>query len=265
MRFYYYFALSLCALLVNARGLAAQDAIQTTHEFGVTVTADEIIDTIAEMESYWPSVRRYIASDQFKVTDLATRRAAVERLKELDDRLSARLFNDVNSLGLDMFDYLAARNRKTAIWRQLRAVVADDQRMLRLKARWDEAVKETTALPQDQRPPRMQVTVNAMRQWMHDAGIVDETIQRAMPVWDILAQSIARVDATGAGQEVLNFEEEVAAAAVKSSALTFNIIDATEWALISRPDDAVVTRKDFIAAWAALTASQRPATQAAAN
>ncbi|MEK6233905.1 MAG: hypothetical protein N2C14_04260, partial [Planctomycetales bacterium] len=79
----------MCAVLCS--GLIAQAELKTTSEFGVTVTAEDLIGNMYELQQFWPAVRAYLVSKDFKAADLPTRRRAASLLAQVDSSLTKRL------------------------------------------------------------------------------------------------------------------------------------------------------------------------------
>lgn len=246
---------ALCQLTAAACLLAvtncswAGDALETTTEFGITVTTDQIIDSMLEMEGFWPPVRAYIASDRFPVGDAATRRESVEHLKALSRLLSARLASDDDTVGQDLALYVAARLRKYECYRQLRAALHDDALMLKLKNIWERAMDECNGLTPAELEGRLDEVKSRIEEEMKTARCTSETVAKAKPWWDRLAQTKLRIEATSAGRAVMQYEREIESSSPACCELTIDVLDATEWALITKADDRDITRSDFLAAW----------------
>jgi hypothetical protein len=239
----------IALLLVFPAWAHAGDALETTTEFGITVTTDQIIDSMLEMEGFWPPVRAYIASDRFPVADAATRRESVEHLKALSRLLSARLASDDDSVGQDLAQYVAARLRKYECYRQLRAALKEDALTLRLKEVWERAMDECNGVPAGELQEKLQELKLRMEQEMQAAHCSAETIGRARPWWDRLAQTKLRIEGTSAGRAVMEYERQIESSSPACCELTVSVLDATEWALITKADGREITRSDFLAAW----------------
>lgn len=261
------FAASLLALCAGLSvGVAADpEAAKTTTELGVTVTANQVLDSMLEMDGFWPPVRNYIGGVRFDVSDPQTRREAVGLLKKIDEQMSERLFSEDVAVGQDLFAYVAARLRKYEFLRRLAATVADDSAMIALKTEWDRALEEVYTLPEAERAARLAANVEAMRPAMRRAGLPDDKLQATLPLWELLAQSTLRVDATDAGRVAVAFECEIVGAKGEAARLVCRIMEATEWALIVKPADEDLSRRHFLAAWDVLDRHSQPRTAAAAG
>src|SRR5687767_13753861 len=156
-------SLLACWAWIPIGNAAGPEAARTTTELGLTVTADQVLDSMLELDGFWPPVRNYISGEQFKVSDRETRRAAVGRLKQLDEQMSERLLSEDTAVGQDLFDYIAARLRKYEFLRLLAATVADDSTMIALKIEWDRALEDAYTLPESARAERLAANVQAMR------------------------------------------------------------------------------------------------------
>jgi hypothetical protein len=239
------------------------DPLKPSTELGITVTPQQVFNSMTEMAAYWPAVRNYVESEKFTAADLATRKLAVERLKQLDARMSARLDSEEEAVGLDFLEYLAARVRKTEAFRQLREAIDNDLAMFRLKTHWDTALAPLERLDDPERSTQIVKLAASMKPRMEVEGLPQQTIARAAPLWEVLAKATVRVDATAAGLAVVQFESEVESAAKPVARLTFSLIEATEWALMTKAANQTITRQDFIAAWEALARFRQP--QASSN
>ena len=238
------------------------EAAQTTTDLGLTVSAEQVLDSMLEMDGFWPPVRNYICGPRFEVCDREIRQEAVAMLKKIDEAMSERLFSEDLAVGQDLFDYAAARLRKYEFLRQLTATVADDVAMIGLKAEWDRALEEAYLLPEAERPDRLTANAAGMQSAMQRAGLPDEQARLTLPLWERLAEATLRVDGTGAGRVAVAFECEVVQANSEASRLACRIMEAAEWALMVKPADEELARRHFLAAWEALELHAAPRTAA---
>jgi hypothetical protein len=209
-------ALVLAACMLSAAG--AQD-LETTTEFGITITPDHITDAIQETQDFWTPVLRYIASDDFAVADAAMRKQVIDFFNRLHESLYKQLFEGDDANARDLLDYLCLRMRKMELYRQLRTTLDSDKAMVALMDRWERTYREIHTLPADQWDERAQAMLQQIPQEMQALGISEkEARQMDRPVGELLRK----------------------------------ITSAADWAMISKPAGKTASRPEFEKAWKSL-------------
>lgn len=250
-------AIAFTSALLQSAG--AQQVNDTTL-FGVTITQDQIAQAIEETQEFWPGVKKHIVSDQFPVADLATRQKTVDFLKTVHDDLHDRLFEADEATATDLVDYLTLRLCKFELYRKLRPVIGDDAVFVRLIDRWERAHRDVNALPAAERAARHAAVLAMMPDEMAASGLTAEQSAKAMELWRLQSECMARMTATDVGQKMLEFEREAKKADRALSELIRNVAFAADWALIVKDDAGAYGCPQFIAAWddvASLKAKQR--------
>lgn len=237
--------------LGSSAGLRAQE-LQPTTEFGLTITPEQLYDAIQETQDFWPPVRAHIAGEEFTVADLETRRQAAEFIADVNDHLHDRLFGDDEAVAMDLMTYLGARLRVFEFYRQLRAAVADDAAMVELKTRWERRLREINELPETERAAQYDDLVASIDTEMQSLEVPDERRAAALPLWQVQVQAIARMNTTGAGRQMLVFEQQVKHSDSALADLIRQVVSSSDWAQITKTKQTSLLRDDFLAAWQTL-------------
>lgn len=226
----------------------AQEA-ETTTEFGITITTDEIAKAIEETQEFWGPVRKHIGGNDFAAADAAARKKAVEFLKTVHNELHYRLMEADEATATDLVVYLTARLRKFEIYRKLRGAIADDAALVVLVERWEHASRDLNALPEKDRPAQLQALVASMPEEMQAAGISAEKIAAAQELWTIQAACLVKMTQTLAGKKMIEFEAEAKNSEKAVADLIRSVALAADWALIVKEQDQAYTKGSFVKAW----------------
>lgn len=239
----------ILALFVPAAARSEEGELQPTTEFGITITPDNLYDAIQETQDFWPPVRAYVAGPHFTVADPSVRREASAFIARVNDHLHDRLFGEDEATALDLMDYLAARLRVYELYRQLRSVLADDALLVTLKNQWEADIRELNVLAEDERIARYDEVIASMRDAMTARGIDGAKLQQATDGWKIMALAIHRMNTTGAGRQMLFFEQQVKSSDRAQAELIRSVVATSDWAQITKSKTTSLNRDDFIAAW----------------
>lgn len=226
----------------------AQD-LEPTTEFGLTITPNHLYDAIQETQDFWPPVRAHLSGDSFVVADLETRQQAADFIGKVNDHLHDRLFGDDEATAIDLMDYLAARLRVFELYRQLRAAVSNDSAMTELKTRWERRLREINELPEAERAAQHDELIAYIGTEMESLGLPAERRTAALKVWQVQVQAIARMNTTGAGRQMLVFEQQVKHSEPALADLIRLVVATADWAQITKTKTTSLLREDFIEAW----------------
>lgn len=225
----------------------ADEAIQTTTEFGITVAPDEIYDAIQETGDFWPAVRSYLTCEECTLEDPEICQQAANVIKDVNRHLYNRLFGGDDQSAYDLIDYVAARLRANLVRRRLREIMQDDAAFVQSKVHWEQAHRLRRRLP-GIGTGNAEKVVTKMHGVMQSLGISAEKIDEAMIQWECLAQVEARRDSTEAGRQMLEFEREIIKGDQQLAELMRSIMTASDWAQITKPENHLVKRRDFVEA-----------------
>lgn len=242
-------AVSLTLLVVCAAPLRAEEELQPTTEWGITITPEQLYDAIQETSDFWPPVRAHLTSEGFSGGDEASRRYAADFIARVNSHFHDRLFGDDEQAALDLFDYLAARLRQFELYRQLRGQINDDALLVDLKAEWERDLRDAHGVPEAARAQRLVELVAEQKRDMTAAGLAPEVIDEAGGTWDRVAQATLRMHSTAAGQAMIRFEKEAKQARLDDAQLIRSVVAAHDWAQITKPAGAMLQRADFQRAW----------------
>ena len=243
-------------LLVPICASSAEEAVQTTIEFGITITPDAIYDAIQETGDFWPAVRYYLTCDECTLEGAETRQQAADFIKHVNRHLYKRLFGGDDESAYDLIDYVAAQLRASHVYGRLREIVQDDAALVPLKAHWEQAHRLRRGVPGAGRNHTEQV-VARMRDVMQSLGVGPEKIEEAMPQWECLSQVEARRDATETGRQMLEFERQIMTGDQELAELMRSIMAASDWAQITKSENHLIKRRDFVEACQTLAQFQR--------
>jgi hypothetical protein len=236
------------AFLWGAQAAPAQE-LETTVEFGITITPDNITDAIQETQDFWSPVLKYIASNDFPVNDAAARKEAANFFNRLHDSLYKRLFEGDEASARDLLDYLCLRMRKIIIYRQLRDVLADDAALSVLIDRWEKAHREISGLAEAERPARVKAVLALIPEETAALGISADASTRAMQLWEKQAECMGRMSRTGAGTMIAGFEHEAKRMDRPIGELLRSIAAAADWSLITKAGTRSAGRAEFEKSW----------------
>ena len=236
----------------TSNSLRAQD-LEPTTEFGLTITPNHLYDAIQETQDFWPPVRAHLAGDQFTVADQETRRKAAQFIAKVNDHLHDRLFGDDEAMAMDLMDYLGARLRVFELYRQLRATVEDDAALVELKTRWERRLRELNELPEAGRAAQHDDLVAYIATEMETLGVELPRQTPALEIWKTQAQAIARMNTTGAGRQMLVFEQQVRNSDRELADLIRLVVSTADWAQITKTKTTSLLRDDFVQAWQQLS------------
>lgn len=242
---------ALVSVLIGMLGSAvvAQDDLQPTTELGVTVTPDDIYDSIQETTDFWPPVRAYVGGARFEVSTPEARKATEAFLKQAHTFLHDQLFEKDEATAMDLINYLSWRIRKFAFLRQMREVLNDDALLAALKDDWERLQREANDLPNDQQQAARTAIPTAMASRMNAAGVEQQQSDQVLEMWRQIAVCVEHMDATESGQGMLEFEEQAKALDLTTATLIRDVVSAAEWTLIIKPAGTLVEHTDFRPAW----------------
>lgn len=245
---------ALVFALTGALGSAvvAQDDLQPTTELGVTVTPDDIYDSIQETTDFWPPVRAYVGGARFDVATPDAREATEVFLKQAHTFLHHQLFEKDEATAMDLIDYLSWRIRRFTFLRQMREVLNDDALLAALKDDWERLQREANDLPADKQHAAQAAIPTAMASRMNAAGVEKQESDQVLEMWRQIAVCIDHMDATEAGQGMLGFEEQAKSLDLTTGTLIRDVVSAAEWTLIIKPKGTLAEHTDFRPAWDSL-------------
>lgn len=237
----------------QAAGVArAQDPIETTTELGITITPDDVFAAVTDQSDFWPAVRRHLESEEFTDGTPQDRRHAAQFIKRVNDHLFQRLFNEDDSIALDLLHYTAARLREYAIFRRLREIIDDDPAMQALKHGWDTSQRRIQRSGPEQAAQLERDLIEEMAARMQARELPPATIQTALPEWQRLDEAHDLTHATAAGQAMIRFELEGSDPSGPYAALMPRVAAAADWAILVQQPGEPLSKEAFRSAWAAL-------------
>lgn len=249
-------ALSLGLLGGSARALD-QEPIQPSTELGVTVTPDDIFNSLEETLSFWPAVRRHITSGELKGTETAHCLEADACIGVVQDQLHDRLMGADQQEAMDVIHYLTWNIRRTHFFRELRQTVGD-KHAVRLRA----AVYAPIWEAEDTATPDRAVLTSAAEPALKELGLAIDKEARARELLESIATCLVAMEATEAGRLIRSAEFALTGQPCAETAR--RIVSAADWASVIKETDTPTRREHFIAAWeelhgpaVALTASAR--------
>jgi hypothetical protein len=242
-------ALALTALLACPIPGRTQDDLQTTTEYGITVTPEQISDAILETQDFWGPVRRHVQSDEFGAADQATRARTVAFYKRVHDSLHNRLWEQGEAPARDLIFYLTQRIRKFDMYRQLRVAIDRDAEFAKLVDRWERTQRDLHHLPEGERAARGEAVLKTMREEMIALGLPPERTEEAMRLWTRQADCIRQMANTEAGKMLLGYDREARQSDPATSELIRAVGAAADWAWITRAPNQLTKKSDFLRSW----------------
>lgn len=242
-------ALVVCVVGMCGQVSTAQDDLQPTTELGVTVTPDNIYDSIQETTDFWPPVRAYVGGDRFEVATPESRDATEAFLKQAHTFLHDQLFEKDEATAMDLIDYLTWRIRKFVFLRQMRELLADDTLLIAMKDDWERLHREVKELPAEKQTAARAAIPGAMHDLMTASGVAKPQSDQVRKLWLQIDVCVAHMDATESGQGMLEFEEQAKALDRTTATLIRDVVSAAEWTLITKPNGTLAEHTDFQPAW----------------
>jgi len=240
-------AVGLLPLFVSAA--VAQDAIQTTTVFGITVTQDDVINAIQENQDFWGPVRRHIVGSEFAVADVTVREETVALLKQIHDALHAQLFERDEAAAADLIEYLTMRLRRFALYRRLRSQLNDDAAFAGLIEHWEQIQRDTAPLARAERDAAVAKALAALPTHLTIAGVPEAKHAAAIGVLEQQAQCMAAMDATETGRIMIDFQVKARAHDTAVTDLLRTVAAAADWAFVTKTDGESIGRTHFVKAW----------------
>lgn len=243
------------SILVSAS--RAEDAFESTTEFGITVTANDIFDHLDEATVFWPAVRKYVKSPEFKAGDAQLRLQADAQIGDIQSQLHDRLMGDDEAAAADLIRYVVWNVRRMALFRQLRDTVGQPDGIGNIGAVW----YHNYSLMLDKGDP-VQAESLAAAMVPATTGLALSPDRQAVVrnLWLSISACLVEMEATKTGQFLRGAERSLANR--PEADLTRRIAAAADWACIVKTRHGPAVREDFIAAWDALN---RPATTESAS
>lgn len=237
------------AVLALCQAACFAQELQTTTEFEVTITPQNVMDGLEEMQQFWTPVLRYIASEQFAKADAEGRKQAAAFFNRLHDSLYKQLFEADEATARDLLDYFCLRLRRIALYKRLREATHDDAALVTLIDCWEKAFRDINQLPQAERPARVEAMLKLLPGEMATLGLSAETSQRAIVLWNLQAKCMMRMSETKAGALIASFERDARRMERPVGELLREIASASDWVLITKEAGKPVGRADFDNAW----------------
>jgi hypothetical protein len=236
-------------IAAGAGGAAAgaNEALEATTELGVTVTTDDILDSLEEASCFWPAVRRYVLSPQFSAADEAARIEAEAYIRQVQDRLHERLMGEDEAAGLDLLTYVRWNIRRQHFFRELRAVVKNEDQVLRLRSAW---YRNFNRAADDGATIDLAALVAQIEPVVKLAALAPEDHAKVMSLWSNVGACMIRMEETQTGKLIR--EAELALSGLPHEQLVRRIVSAADWAGIIKTRQGPAACEDFIAAWDAL-------------
>ncbi len=126
------------ALLLGAGSMSRADETTpdwTTTELGVTVTHDEILDTIDRCADFWPAVCRHVEKQGDEIASDAARTAVIGIIRKTQFELHKQFF-EADDRAKDMIVYTSWGLRRAMLYRRAGDLVKDRQTLIRLRDAW---------------------------------------------------------------------------------------------------------------------------------
>jgi hypothetical protein len=225
----------------------AQDAFETTTELGVTVTAEDILDTFDQWAAFWPVVCKYIDSPQFTAADEAVRRDAGAYLRQVRDELYGRLMGDDQAAGADLIRYVQWNVRRAHFLRELKGTASNREAAAQLRGLWYGSFS-LAALSSRTIDPK--VLPGEIESQFKPLGPAGQRHQQQTDLYASIATCLARMQATQTGQVLLALSQSLQGQ--RHADLVRKIVAAADWACVMNPRQGPPRRDDFVAAWEAL-------------
>ena len=235
--------------LTSAQPALAQDDLEPSTELGVTITPDDIYDSIQETSDFWPPVRTFVEGPKFSCASDANRQQAGAFLKQVHRYLHDQLFEKGEAEAYDLIEYVTWRLRKFAFLRQLRDALGNDELFARVKADWDRLHREANDLPEAEREAARANIPDQVIQQLAAAGVDAKVRKTALETWQQVATCSQYMDATEAGRQMLVYEQQAKQLDYHTARLMRDVVAAAEWALIVKPDGHFITLVDFQTSW----------------
>lgn len=222
--------------------------LPTTTAAGITVVQGDILQVMAQSDTFWPGVRRQLVAEEFNVAPRETREQAAEFLKQVDRQMMARIFDGNESQAQDVIEFAAHRVRVFALLRQLRDVLGEPL-MCSLKDRWDRERRSLGSQPAEDWTAAMTRLEETLRDEMTERGVPAADVVRAGELWQRLGQVQQLQMKTGTGRMMLDLEQQVARSDTEFKVLMSKVSRAADWAMVRATPDGPLTASAFLPAW----------------
>lgn len=234
-------------------GVAQAQDLPTTHDFGITITPDDLTTSIQETQDFWGPVRKHLLSADCTLATIELRTEAAAFLKSLHDAMHDQLFGKGEPEAHDLIQYLGHRMRMFEVYRRLRTAVGDDAALVALIGTWQYELRNVHKLPAAERAAPLAALPLRMVEEMKSRGLDEQRTAEAAKLWALQADVDAKMAGTLAGAIMIDFENKAAGLDVKVAETLRHISEAADWVLIIRETGREIGRADFLAANAYLT------------
>ncbi|QGJ69422.1 Hypothetical protein PBC10988_11040 [Planctomycetales bacterium 10988] len=258
----------ICQLVLGLALLPACWAsaqIETTTEFGITITSDQVVTEIYQSQDFWPAIQSHLISGSFTVADSEARQVAADFFSRVNTTLSEHLFADEEAKVEDFIEFLTCRMRKYALLRQAKCHFEQDSAYYRLIADWDHEARQLHFLPEEERGLKRLALIARLEQQLAEANLNSNAQAEVRQIFSYVSQLENRIASTKIGKVLLEFEREVKTAEEEEREIVRLVVRAADWAMINRTESKSLNLETFLEAWAACSEYERSTTASHAS
>lgn len=241
----------ILAAVLGLVALAARNSeaqIETTTQFGVTVSPEDIWTAADESRLFWAHIRKTVGSDEFLVGHDELRGQALAALRATDRLLVERALND-NHLP-DVIEFLSTRIRRYTIYRQLRRTLNNDPVCCRMIDTWEAGRWHISSLPPEERAEASKKQLEEFRQTMLTKEVPANRQSEVMELWQRQADCQDHMLSLETCQGLIDLQSRLAAHDPALRNVLRRVSLAADWALITRPARSPCPRcEEFLNAW----------------
>lgn len=243
-------ALLLSVVLFGLALPAQATEIATTTEYGITITADDLINALLESQALWPGIKKHLLSDKCTAAAPEIRKQGVDFLNKVDDQITKKVLGAADADVQDALDFLSMRLRKFALYKELRTLLNDDIQLARLKDRWEDNRYKLNGSPEANWPAESERMLGEIKADMQALGFDQAKLDAALAIFVRMDLVNNRMCTTNLGRMVLSYENEMRGADPKLKHLMRHVVRAADWAMITRAKATTPVRaSDFVKAW----------------
>lgn len=240
----WFLATALTLLAARPAYAASDEPFVSSTELGVTITANDVFDGIEESMTFWPAVRKHLASPEFGVADLAQRKEVVAYIRDVQGKLHDRLMGGDNAQGMDVLNFACWNLRRIHFMREMRGAINADDALPRLRVEFHNHYARLLREQGVVAPEQLTAAIEPQLKLL--ALPVDRHAQ-AMELWHKVALCLIAMEATGVGGVMR--EADHALDGSPAAELTRRVVAAADLASIMKPQSGPATKADFLAAW----------------
>ncbi|MEK6238958.1 MAG: hypothetical protein N2C14_29945, partial [Planctomycetales bacterium] len=169
--------------------------------------------------------------------------------------LTKRLNNDAEAD--DLLAFLGARLRKYRLMGQIRKVVNRDAEFWPLFDEWERRRMDINNTPPQDQAAKAKRLLADVKKKMTNGRMSPASVDQVMDLWERLARNRDRMTATGAGQLIIGFENQVRAGDLETRNLLRAVVRAADWTIVTKKENTTLSVGAFRKGWSQCVAYKK--------